>query len=156
MEKDPKDYETLADFRAAGKTAANCQPHDWKLPKVGDDALVCGTCGRSIDYRSEMTLGMMASIMGRRDLRDGFRQAFQAAYDDAEKRFAPPASAAHPPPAQPQKQPAYSFPSRAEREARKRAALDQASRPRTVTVTPVERTPATPSTAWVTPVERKP
>ena len=29
----------------------NCRPRDWKVPKVGDDALVCQTCGLASEKR---------------------------------------------------------------------------------------------------------
>ena len=70
------------------KTAGppRCSPHNWKLPVVGDDALSCDACGRTLKFLTEITPSMQASIIAAYEQRlgpeagDTFRKAFHAAF----------------------------------------------------------------------------
>ena len=70
-----------------------CSPHDWKVPEVGDDALVCQTCGRELRLMDDLTDWLRGSILGARSRHysDGerFRKALAKAYDDAARRRFP-------------------------------------------------------------------
>ena len=60
---------------------APCSPHTWRMPKVGDDAAVCQTCGYAVHYGTGMSgpkfKGMSASMERRGH--HGFREALRAA-----------------------------------------------------------------------------
>ena len=79
-----------------------CKPHWWRLPVVGDEALVCDECGRSLDF-GKITRDVRASIFNGYERRHGreaeseFSSAFYAAQ---EARYPPPTLAvpAHPGP----------------------------------------------------------
>jgi hypothetical protein len=69
-----------------------CRPHNWKLPEVGDDALVCLECGRSLDFVAELTPNMRASIVNAAERfgpggADQFREALHAAQGAALERW---------------------------------------------------------------------
>ena len=69
-----------------------CRPHDWKLPEVGDDAVVCVTCGRAISYVFELNAHMAGRIVGayarrNRDHRGDFGHALTEAQADAIRRW---------------------------------------------------------------------
>ena len=53
----------LTDIRPAPvpRKAPECQPHPWKVPVVGDPALVCERCGRELPF-NDMTGNVAASI----------------------------------------------------------------------------------------------
>ena len=83
-------------IEAARPAPAKCRPvHDWKMPEIGDDALVCNACGRSMDFMSEMTPNLRASIINGRQRHYGdaageeFQAAFDAAEADAKRRYVP-------------------------------------------------------------------
>ena len=70
-----------------------CSPHDWAVPKIGDDGLTCQTCGRHLDFIEAMTGEMRASIVTARENHYGdaageeFRMALDAAMADARERY---------------------------------------------------------------------
>ncbi len=70
-----------------------CRVHHWATPSVGDDALICEECGRGLVLMGGITPNIRASIMVGYERRcgpgaiDGFRSAFNAAYDGALRRF---------------------------------------------------------------------
>ena len=70
-----------------------CRPHDWKVPKVGDDALVCQTCGRELRLMDDLTDWLRGSIVGARSRHysdaERFRKALAEAFDDARRRRFP-------------------------------------------------------------------
>ena len=61
-----------------------CKPHWWRLPAVGDDALVCDECGRRLAFAT-MSGDVQASIVNGFERRHGeeagadFRSAFNKA-----------------------------------------------------------------------------
>ena len=71
-----------------------CRPHHWRTPKVGDAALECEACGRRLDFAKDITPNIRASIVVGYERRtgnaDGFRAAFNAAYDAAVAAYIPP------------------------------------------------------------------
>ena len=72
---------------------AKCRPHHWRMPKVGDDAVVCEVCGRELLY-GQITPNMRASIVNGYERRvgdchpvvDEFSSALYAAEEDARRR----------------------------------------------------------------------
>ena len=71
-----------------------CRPHRWRKPQVGDDAIDCERCGRSIRY-SEMSPNIRASIANGfytrfghdNSVADEFAGAMREAFCDAVQRF---------------------------------------------------------------------
>ena len=69
-----------------------CRPHQWNLPALGDDGLLCGACGRYFDFYREMTPNIRAGILVSIERRQGstsgdtFRDAMNAAIADAQRR----------------------------------------------------------------------
>ena len=65
---------------------AKCRPHHWRMPRVGDTALVCEACGRELPF-GEISPNMRASIVVAYDARCGveagaaFREAVDAAVE---------------------------------------------------------------------------
>ena len=74
-----------------------CRVHHWATPSVGDEALICEECGRELGLMGGITPNIRASITVGYERRcgsgaiDGFRSAFNAAYDDALRRCQGPA-----------------------------------------------------------------
>ena len=70
-----------------------CNPHIWRMPRIGDLTLDCEACDRKMDFMSEMTPNFRASIMNGYERRRGpgpadeFREAFNAAFDGAHKAW---------------------------------------------------------------------
>ena len=69
----------------------DCRPHEWKLPVVGDDALVCQRCERVLDFHREVTPNMRSSILNVQerfghDYAEEFRVAYDATVDDVRQR----------------------------------------------------------------------
>lgn len=68
---------------------AKCRPHHWRMPRVGDTALVCAACGRELPL-GEIPYGHMAGITGAYARRCGkeagaaFREAVAAPCRDTE------------------------------------------------------------------------
>ena len=67
-----------------------CKPvHHWAMPKVGDDALVCQDCGRTLRYYQDMTTNLLSSISNGRERHfgeDGFSDALLETFVDAARR----------------------------------------------------------------------
>lgn len=78
----------------AGRRTCRPNPHEWRTPQVGDDALLCTACGRAMNFVAEMTNNKYASIANayrrRRGLAAGeaFGAALLAASMDAKARHA--------------------------------------------------------------------
>lgn len=75
-----------------------CKPvHNWAMPAAGDDALVCLGCGRRLCFMDDINPNMRGAIVAARERHYGpaegeaFRAAFDAAFEDARRRFDPPA-----------------------------------------------------------------
>ena len=66
---------------------AKCKPHDWRLPALGDEALFCERCGRTITYWAQMTDDIRASICNGIHARHGEvdYRAFTAALREAQR-----------------------------------------------------------------------
>ena len=71
-----------------------CKPHWWRLPAVGDEALVCDECGRRLEF-GNITGDVRASIMLGYERRHGresvaeFRSAWFAVDEDRHPRIKP-------------------------------------------------------------------
>lgn len=63
--------------------AAPCRPHDWRPPAPADRHLDCRTCGRVLDFYTQLTTNVRSSILGSVKLRRAPAEAalFQASLD---------------------------------------------------------------------------
>lgn len=71
-----------------------CSPHQWIVPEIGDDGIVCKACGRWMDFINDFAQApykahAIVKSMKKRELEhaDEFINNFKFAYDDARIRF---------------------------------------------------------------------
>ena len=80
------------DVAATRRRTCRPGPHQWRMPQIDDDALLCTACGCAMSFVAEMTNNKYASIANaysrRRGLAagDAFGAALLAAWMDARTR----------------------------------------------------------------------
>ena len=73
------------------QTKTKCNPHNWKLPEVGDEGIICINCGRFLHFYNDITPNIRSSILNSMELRKypmgTFSEAFYKASDHITSKY---------------------------------------------------------------------